>query len=298
VIGLRLDGARFYDGAQRVVNPTKATGFSESFDEDFDKNNWFAFSPKASLEYAFDPSNRVYVSVSRGFKPPKNKDLSQSGKINKGFRLANPELKPEYLTNYEIGYRHLQNERLIIGTAVYYSLGHDFQYSVSTGDSVDTGGTSLKPVLISENIGHVKIAGFEISASYFVTRQLSVQLSYAFNYSIISEYHPSLADPSADLSGKKMAEVSPHTAYAGLDWKNRYFNFQINGNYVDQQWYDPENTILVDDYFLLNAKISRVFHKHYQLAFDAQNILDNQFVDRKGELAPGRYMTFTFTYKF
>ena len=298
VLGLRLDAARFYDGRQSVVNPTKATGFSKSFDENFDPNSWFALSPKASLEYAFKPLSRMYVSVSRGFKPPKIKDLSQSGKINKGFRLANPELEPEYLTNYEIGYRYLQNERLIIGTALYYSLGRDFQYSVSTGDSVDTGGTSLKPVLVSENIARVKIAGLELSASYFITRQLSVQLSYAYNYSIISEYHPSLADPSANLSGKQMAEVSPHTAYAGLDWKNRYFNFQINGNYVDQQWFDPENTILVDDYFLLNTRISRVFYKHYQLAFDAQNLLDNQFVDRKGELAPGRYMTFTFTYKF
>lgn len=298
VLGLRLDAARFYDGRQIVVNPTKATGFKESFDEDFDPNSWFAISPKASLEYAFNPSNRMYVSVSRGFKPPKIKDLSQSGKINKGFRLANPELEPEYLTNYEIGYRHLQNERLIIGTALYYSLGRDFQYSVSTGDSVDTGGTSLKPVLVSENIARVKIAGAELSASYFITRQLSAQLAYSYNYSIISEYHPSLADPTANLSGKQMAEVSPHTAYAGIDWKNRFFNFQINGNYVDQQWFDPENTILVDDYFLLNARISRIFYKRYQLAFDAQNILDNQFVDRKGELSPGRFMTFSFTYKF
>lgn len=296
VVGLRVDAAGFHDAEQTVVNPTKSTGFSESIHEDFDQNNWFAFSPKVSLQYKLTPDNAIYISAGVGFKPPKLKDLSQSGKINKGFRLANPNLKPEYLTNYEIGFTHVQSEKLTVSTAGYYSFGHDFQYSVSTGDSVDTGGNSLKPVLIADNIGKVEIVGFELSMNYFLTHQLSFQLSYSYNHSVIKEYKSSMVDINANLNGKEMAEVSPNLFYAGMLWKNRFFEFQLNGNYVDQQWFDPENTIQVDAYFLLNAKISKSFSKHYYFALEAQNLLDNQYVDRKGELSPGRFLTAVFMY--
>lgn len=297
IIGFRFDAAGFYNGEQTIIDPTKATGFTESFHEEFERNNWLAFSPKASLQYKITEFDAVYVSAGVGFKPPKLKDLSQSGKINKGFRLANPNLKPEYLTNYEIGFTHVQSEKLTVSTTGYYSFGHDFQYLVSTGDSVDTGGNSLKPVLISDNIGKVEIAGFELSTNYIVTHKLSFQLSYSYNHSIIKEYKSSLVDINANLNGKEMAEVSPHLFYAGMTWENRYFNFQLNGNYIDKQWFDPENTILVDGYFLLNAKISKSFFNHYYFAIEAQNLLDNQYVDRKGQLSPGRFMTAVFMYK-
>ena len=296
ILGFRIDAAGFHDGEQTITNPTKATGFTESFHEDFDRNNWVAFSPKVSLQYKLTPENAIYISAGVGFKPPKLKDLSQSGKINKGFRLANPNLKPEYLTNYEIGFTHVQSEKFTVSGAVYYSFGHDFQYSVSTGDSVDTGGNSLKPVLIADNIGKVEIAGFEISSNYLLTRQLSFQLSYSFNHSMIKTYKSSMVDINANLNGKEMAEVSPNLFYAGMLWKNRFFEFQLNGNYVDKQWFDPENTIQVDAYFLVNAKISRSFSSHYYIALEAQNLLDNQYVDRKGELSPGRFMTAIFMY--
>lgn len=298
IVGLRLDAANFHDGAQTITNPTKATGFTESFHEDFSSNNWLAFSPKASLQYKLRPNDAVYISVGVGFKPPKLKELCQSGKINKGFRLANPNLKPEYLTNYEMGYTHVWEKKWTLTTAVYYSFGHDFQYSVSTGDSVDTGGDALKPVLIADNIGKVEIGGIELSSSYLLNDQLSFQLSYSYNHSIITEYKSSLVDVTIDLAGKEMAEVSPNLFYAGMTWKNRFFEMNLNGNYVDSQWYDPENTILIDDYFILNAKVSKAFYKHYYLAIEAQNLLDNQFVDRKGQVSPGRFMTAIFMYNF
>ncbi|NOU46502.1 MAG: TonB-dependent receptor [Bacteroidales bacterium] len=297
IVGFRFDAAGFYDGGQTIIDPTKATGFTEGFHEEFDRNNWLAFSPKASLQYKITEFDAVYISAGVGFKPPKLKDLSQSGKINKGFRLANPNLKPEYLTNYELGFAHVRKEKMRVNAAVYYAFGHDFQYSVSTGDSVDTGGNTLKPVLIADNIGKVEIIGLEISSNYLLTKQLSFQLSYSFNHSIIKEYKSSMVDINANLNGKEMAEVSPHLFYAGLTWENRYFSFQMNGNYVDKQWFDPENTMLVDGYFLLNAKISKSFFNHYYFAIEAQNLLDNQYVDRKGQLSPGRFMTAVFMYR-
>lgn len=109
-------------------------------------------SPKLALQYAIKKNLGAYVSVASGFMPPKTDDLTKSGKISKGFKLANPELKPESLLNYEAGINWMPSKKLSIEPSVYYSRGYDFQYFVATGDSVETGGADLKPVLQRQNV--------------------------------------------------------------------------------------------------------------------------------------------------
>lgn len=296
IAGLRNDIVRFYDGYQSVTEPTKVTGFSKSFSENFKNNHWNAISPKIALQYSINRKSKIYASVGTGFKPPKLKDLSQTGKIRKGFRLANPDLRPETLTNYELGYSHNFSEKIKINTAVYYSLGKDFQYMIGTGDSIDTGGSSLKPVLQSDNVARIGVAGGELSLSYFVSKNISFNANYSYNYSKVIEYESSEINPDKDLTGRYMVEVSPHLFYAGINYKNKYFAANFNCNYVDEQWYDDENTILTDDYFVANLKLSKTIKKHYKIYLDFQNIFDNEFVDRKGKLSPGRYIIGGFQY--
>jgi iron complex outermembrane receptor protein len=290
IAGIRNDIVQFFNGFQTIMNPTKVTGFLEGFNENFDSNNWNALSPKIALHYKFQRSANIYASYSVGFVPPKLKDLSQTGKINKGFRLANPNLKPEYLTNYEIGYSQLFLNRLKINAAVYYSIGKDFQYLIGTGDSIDTGGSSLKPVLNSDNIAEISITGAELSVQYIILKNLNLNMSYSYNYSVVSDFDVSDINSSVDLSGLYLSEVSPHLIYAGASWKNKLFHLNLNCNYTDEQFWDVENTVVVEDYFVANMKLSKTFKKRYHFYIDVQNILDNQFVDRKGRLSPGRFI--------
>ncbi len=120
--------------------------------------------------------------------PPKLDDLTRSGKITKGFKLANPELKPETITSYEWGWNMNLSNKLNFQPSVYYSLGKDFQYFVATGDSVDTGGSSLKPVLQRQNISEAEILGAEITISYKPFKTLNIIGAYAFNNSKIKEF--------------------------------------------------------------------------------------------------------------
>jgi len=298
ILGLRGDMARFYDGFQQIKNPTKATGFKQSFTENFSPSGWTALSPKISVQSQLTPLLKLYVSVGIGFKPPKLKDLAQSGKINKGFRLANPTLKPEYLTNYEVGYTIRPFSDCSINGAVYYAIGTDLQYSLSTGDSIDTGGSSLKPVIITDNIARGRVAGSEISFRYHPIRQLQFNINASYNHSVILEYRPSDINPDLNLNNKMMVEVPPLLFYAGCDWRNRHFSLAINASYVDKQWYDVENTTRVNAWFLANARISRVFFNKLEAALDVQNIFDKAYIDRKGQLSPGRFVVFSLQYQF
>lgn len=296
VAGARMDFSKYHKGSLNVLNPTTNTGFTESFYEEFDENSWNAFSPKLALKYRLTKNHSLYISYSQGFMPPKLDDLSKSGKIRKGFKIANPELGPEYLTNYELGATLHLLEKITIEPSVYYSLGKDFQYFVGTGDSIDTGSDELKPVYQRQNISDVEIIGAEISTTYKPMASLTISANYTYNHSTIKEFKG--ATEEKDLTGKYLIEVPKHMAYFGATWNNKFFNATLAYNYISSQWYDDENTILISDYQTVDVQISREFFESLNISLDIQNILDNEYVDRKGYLSPGRFIILEAAYKF
>lgn len=297
IAGLRFDYASSYDGFLNVENPTSNTGFIEDISADFENSDWTQFSPKLALQYQFNKSIGVYASVATGFMPPKIDDMSKSGKISKGFKLANPQLKPETITNYEVGMTWLLAEKIAIEPSVYYSRGHDFQYFVATGDSVDTGGTDLKPVLQRQNVSDVEIAGFEITASWEFITGLVFTANYAMNSSSIINFSDP-TNPDKDLNGKSLIEVPVMESYASLSWRNKIVNVMLDWRYTGKEWYDDENTQYVEPYNLIGIKLSKMLKQGIGFTLSVQNVLDKITVDRKGTLNPGRFIMGEVFYKF
>lgn len=297
VAGARMDFATYYNGHLAVENPTSNTGFVIPFDENFINSSWRAFSPKLALKYNFSKSNSVYISYSKGFMPPKLDDLSKSGKIRKGFKLANPELGPEFISNFELGASIKIFDKLSIEPSVYYSIGKDFQYFVGTGDSIDTGGDVPKPVYQRQNIAEVEIIGAEITFNYFLVENFSLAANYTFNHSTIKEYNkPETYEK--DITGNYLIEVPRHMVYMGIGWKNKYFNTTVSYNYISSQWYDDENTILIEAYDMIDIQISKDFAGKFTVSVDIQNVFDNEFIDKKGYLSPGRFITGEIRFRF
>lgn len=296
IAGLRMDLAIFYDGSLDVKDPTSTTGYPTPVSENFEENTWTSMSPKISGMYFFGKNLSAYLSFATGFNPPKLDDLCKSGKINKGFKLANPELKPETITTYEAGLTWKPSEKLKIEPSVYFSKGKDFQYFVPTGDSIDTGGGEIKPVLKRENISEVQITGLEINVFYQLHKQVSLNVNYAWNHSIITNFHVSEENPEDNLEGNYLAEVPPHTAYAGLNWQNRFVNFQLTGNYVSEMWGDEYNTEKIESFVLFDAKVWKDVGKHFTLSLTVQDIFDRQPIDKKLRLSPGRFFMGKISY--
>lgn len=293
--GIRFDYFKFDDGELTVTDPTKNTGFTEDYHEKFESNSWQALSPKIALKYFINKQVNLYTSVSTGFMPPKLDDLCKSGKIRKGFKLANPELGPEKIITYELG-SNLIFDKFKIEPAIYYSKGSDFQYFVGTGDYIESDG-EMKPVFKRQNISQVEIKGAEIAFHQQISKKISFDLSYAYNQSKISDFH--IPDSNSnDLSGKDLMEVSPNSLFAQINYRSKKINLHFSYNFVDEQWADDENSILIDSYSLFNFRIHKEFFNHLNVAFDVQNILDKEYIDRKGYLSPGRYISIELKYKF
>ncbi|HAF31083.1 MAG TPA: hypothetical protein DCG75_18760 [Bacteroidales bacterium] len=292
IAGLRFDYARFYDGSIHVGAPTANTGFEESLTQDFENSDWTALSPKIALQYEISSAVKSYVSVSTGFMPAIIDDLISSRKISKGFKEANPYLQPQSITNYEVGFNTKPFKNAQLKTAAYYSLGKDFQYFVATGDYVDG-----QPELTRENIAAVEIYGAEFSFQYSFTNDLIFKTNYSYNHSTIKDYDLT-GYAGDDLTGKYLAEVPWHQAFAGLFWKNRYINTTITANYVGEEYADEQNILIIDDYLTADIRLSRTIAKNFFFALDVQNIFDKVFIDKKQRLSPGRFILVELAFKF
>jgi iron complex outermembrane receptor protein len=297
ILGLRFDYARFTDGYQDVEDPTSNTGFIRDVNLSFSESSWKQFSPKMALQYQFVRNFGIYVSVNTGFMPPKIDDMTRSGKISKGFKIANPDLKPERLVNYELGASWNAHEKVSVEPSIYYSSGYDFQYFVATGDSVETGGADLKPVLQRQNIARVGIAGAEITVLWKVLRNLSLSANYSYNYSEILEFEDT-GNPDKDITGNGLIEFPQQMANASLMWQNRVVNTVFEWHYLGKEWYDDENTQFIEPHHIFDIKFTKKLQQGIGFSLTIQNIFNDQTLDRKGTLPPGRFAMFELGYEF
>jgi outer membrane receptor protein involved in Fe transport len=285
---LRYDWVRFYGGVFSLYSPTLATSYLPDTTVFTDKN-WFAFSPKLGIKYIFNSNYNVYASYSSGFRPSNVSDISRTGDVNKGFKLANPDLKPERIQSFELGAGLRPFKCLLLQPCVFYSIGTDFQYFVARGDSVYTSGTNKKPVIKRQNVGRVDIAGVECKLSVDFRKNMSLVVCYTYNNSRITHF----ADDSGsakDLTGNYLIDVPKNIVTGAFVWNNRIVHATLTGKFNDKEWIDDENTLQLDSYFAFDVKLQRTFYNKIGVALTAQNILNKRFVDSKGFLSPGRFI--------
>ncbi len=293
--GLRIDYARFKDGQFFIENASVISSASIPFQGYFPENSWTQFSPKFGLRYRLSENHSVFASAATGFMPPRLDDMVRTGKIRKGMKLANPSLKPESITTFELGSASFIGKKIILKPSLYISYGKDFQYQVSTGDSADVGESTLKPVLKRQNISNVRILGFEIGTQYHIFKQLQLNLSYNFNTSKITEYEKGPSD-SLDLSGKKLMEVPDHQFTAELVFSKGKLNGSVSYQYIGKQWFDDGNTIELEAISLLNTNIRYKLNPFFVATFSVENVFDKKYIDRKGYPSPGRFFQFSLNW--
>lgn len=293
IAGIRLDYAKYYHGHFRVIDPTYKTGFAESEQISYPQSAWIEVSPKLALKYFMTKNLNVFISASTGFMPPKLDDLAGSRKISRGFKIANPELLPEIISSFELGLDYSIADKIFIKPSGYYSLGDDFQYLVSTGDYMNTGSDEPVPVYQRQNVTKVQIIGTELGLEYLIAPKIKFIANYAYNYSKIIDYNTGIDE---SLDGKYLNEVPPNLVFLGFQWQNKIVDLFIDYTYTDEQWYDELNIFRVEAYSLFNLRLSKKVLKNLQLILDIQDVLNEQYVDRKGYLSPGRFIMFEIKY--
>lgn len=295
--GLRYDIARFFDGTFTIDEPTTLTQFMTLYPTVFENETWQAVSPKLGLKYFFGEHISLYLSYSHGFRPAMLDDICRNGNISKGFKLANPQLKPENVDNFEIGSDWHPVPSVSIEPSIYYTIGNDFQYFVGNGDSINTGGDNLKPVLQRQNVSRVRVIGGEITLSWQIIKHLFLTANYAYNDSRIVAFDTT-GRVAKDLNGKYLMEVPKNQVFAGIYYNSHILQASLVFNYKGPQWTDDENTQETAGYSTFDLKIGKTFFKAITAALIVQDIFDNRYLDSKGNISPGRFFMLNLSYRF
>jgi iron complex outermembrane receptor protein len=120
----------------------------------------------AGIEWTPTPDIFTYFRYSRGYAP-----LS----FNAGFVSSNPEVAPESLNAYELGYKQTFGRQLSVQAALYY---YDYE-NIQTPISVSVGGL-LEGQFV--NIPKAESEGLELEGVWTPTRDLIFTLSYSYDY--------------------------------------------------------------------------------------------------------------------
>lgn len=119
--------------------------------------------PQAGLIVRPSSTSQVKVSFSKGFRSPNIRELYL-------YVPKNPNLKPEYMLNYEISYRqHLLDYKMMLGAAIFYIDGKN------TIQMVKVDGRNKWM-----NTGEFHNKGFEVEAAYNILPNLQASASWSY----------------------------------------------------------------------------------------------------------------------
>ncbi len=302
--GMRYDYAAFSEGRFSVENPGMNNLYLLQYENnDMPNTAWHSISPKASLHFAPDSVSGMYLSWAHGFRAPILDDLCRSGKTRGGFQVANSELIPEHLNNFELGYRRLIHSKWMVEPLVYFSIGRQFMYPVATGDTVDMGYAA--PVIITSNVSEVQIAGAEIEIMYQMNPSVNLFVNYAFAQPVITAYEPASIQQS-DLSGLELSNVPDHMANAGFRIKHKMVGFSLNVRYIGRRWINDTNTpdekyglpATYEPFITLDAKAYCEIGKHWLFECSLVNAANRIYTDSKGQICPGRMVSLGGSIRF
>jgi len=303
--GLRYDFARFHDGLFNIQYPSYTMVFYDDFnDSSMRARSWHAFCPRLSAQYLLAAKTRIYISAAEGFRAPILDDMCRTGKKMGGFVVANPALKPELIYSYETGIDFNIAKKCTADISVYYSIGKDFMYYTSNGDTVNIG-YKLSPVMEKQNVGKVGIYGIESEVKYDLNDNFSVFVNYSYTHAQILK--DNITNPLVDsnLTDKFLTNIPIHKAEAGLSWKNKIVNTSVIWKYIGRTWINDWNVddeyLLINrypDYSIVNIRFERKIIRHINASLSVENLFNKIFIDSNLEQCPGRFITGSVKYSF
>ena len=204
---------------------------------DFEDRNAF-FNPKFGVSY-FTDASQFYLSYARGNKEPKRADY-----------LANPEVRPERLDDFELGWKY-NKQNFILRTNIYYMFYND--QLVLTGDLDDVGNP------IADNIGQSYRLGLEVDAAIRFSDKLMWQPNFALsvnkNIDKLFEFDGELTDfGNTDLAYSPGFIAASNLNYEPirnlkLSWLAKYVGEQYMSNIEH-----PDSRL--DAYFVNDLQVS------------------------------------------
>ncbi len=295
------DGLRFSNVGLNAKF-TDTTFFNFPFK--YAKQNNNALNGNIGLIYMPTTDCRVTALVSTGFRAPNVDDLSKvfestAGSIN----VPNPDLKPEYTYNGEVGVSNKFGNWLTASATGYYTLYRNAlttqNFTYNGQDSIMYAGTMSK-VVATTNANKAYMYGLELGLNGRFNDNVSMYATYNYTHArIVTDSTAIPLDHIPPVFGKFGIQISDKKFRADLfvnysAWK-RIADYNPFGE--DNQAYAlPEG---MPSWYTINARLSYQFNKYIGLQVACENILDQNYrVFASNISAPGRNFILTLRGSF
>jgi len=232
-----------------------------------------SFNPQIGLFYNIDPKQKVGFTIARKTHLPTMKER-YSEKM--GYALANPDLKEEKATHYELSYSNFLTENLNIQTNLFLIDYKDAIQSVEV-DGLDQ----------NQNIGDFRHKGFELGFNSYFNR-----FSSGINYTFIDVEDKN--DNDYERTGIPKHAIFAYAQFNLTQDLSLYANIKHErGTKLE---YD-ENEYYKNNYTTVNTKLS---YKYDDITFEAgiDNLLDENYFYDLGYPEPGREYFVNMKYTF
>ncbi|MFV0277232.1 MAG: TonB-dependent receptor [Parahaliea sp.] len=255
-----------------------------------DEEDWAEFTPKATLEYAFE-QGMVYLSYARGFK---------SGGFNYPSSTPNPltqedqtALEPEILDMVELGWKtELFDRRLRLNGAVFY---YDYQDLQVTRGVADDNGAVLN---VTENAANAKIKGLDLDITWLPVDNLTLtaglnlldseyqdfDASANIFRNVVTPGQPGMMVVAYDADGESLLRAPDWSAIVSASYEFSAGGARIpvvlTYSHKDEYNYDfvghsSSSALIQDSYGLLSARATYVSpSQSWQLAVWGKNLTD------------------------
>lgn len=140
------------------------------------KNTGHQASFKLGSTYKIDAANSLFGQFAQGYKAPDMNQLYENFDRPGAYAgKSNPDLKPESVDSFELGYR-FQSETANFEITAFHSQYDDFIENINLGS--DT--THPQGIFQNQNITGVKIKGLEAKASVDLAEQIQLRGAVAY----------------------------------------------------------------------------------------------------------------------
>jgi iron complex outermembrane recepter protein len=236
----------------------------------FEKQQWRFINPKIGLSYAIKSNAFLYYSVGNTGREPTRNDLFGGNDDLLADSLGNAILSiktPEYVVDHELGYRN-QTENSSFNLNFYYM---DFKNEIVLDGKFGPNGLAL-----TNKVAKSFRAGIEVSVSNKLSKNITFNNSYAYNYSRIKEQNESF---SPILTPKII--YNQEAVYA---LKN--ISIALSARYQSQSFLDYGNTTTIKKYTVLNTRFQYDIKK-FQISLWVNNLrnakyFNNGYIDFDG----------------
>jgi vitamin B12 transporter len=267
-----ISAANQIDSGYAELQSQLIEGLYSAINARYDRNDRFG----AKVTYRVAPAyvipgtgTKLKASVGSGFKAPTLSELFQS--YPAFFFIANPNLRPETSTGYDVGVEQaLVGETLRAGVTYYYNRVRNLIVAAPSPDGIN---------ITYANVGRAHTDGVESFVAYNPVKAITLRADYTYTQA------------TDDGAGQELLRRPKHKASLNAAWQATSA-FSLNATVLTvSSWIDGNRDFSIPrltapGYTVVNLAASFAIDRHLTVFGRLDNLFDRHFQNPVGFLQP------------